>query len=272
MVEKESYLVGRMPAPRPAPGRHNGGGSGGARKRGQKYQNTFAFKHNNSSKKTEHILSLPVGGVCQRCYDQLMWRKAFRKFKPRTVFGRCNHCAKKNVKNAYCTICRDCATKAKCCAKCGRAKATVPFQKTDEELRADEQRLAYEMQFMKERERRKIQREQAKANDKYLQRQLRRLAEGKSTDAGFGGTNRVSASGAGAAADALGAADIDWKSLEQPTDLASQVCHHVATLCQRTSGLAGRRRSPRQLYFTADLVRMCDAGVGAANVLRQRRP
>ena len=37
------------------------------RTRGQKYQNRFAYKHNKSSKKTQAILAIPIGGVCSRC-------------------------------------------------------------------------------------------------------------------------------------------------------------------------------------------------------------
>ena len=218
-----------MPAPRPAPGRHKQAASG-TRTRGQRYQNTFAYKHNKSSKKTEHILSLPVGGVCQRCYDQLMWRKMFRKFKPRTVFGKCNHCAKKNVRNSYCNICRDCSTAANCCAKCGEKKMVVGYEMTAQEQISAQQKRAYEMQFMRERERRRIKREEARANDKRLQRQLRRAAEGKSTDPGFmDQTKRISANAFGAHEDALGGDDGDvdesekWETMAQPTDLESQV-------------------------------------------------
>ena len=47
--------------------------------RAPKHQNTFAFKHNPGSKKTEKILSSPNVGVCKRCYDKIEWRKKYRK-------------------------------------------------------------------------------------------------------------------------------------------------------------------------------------------------
>ena len=47
--------------------------------RAPKHQNTFAFKHNPKSKKTEKILSSPNVGVCKRCYDKIEWRKKYRK-------------------------------------------------------------------------------------------------------------------------------------------------------------------------------------------------
>eukprot|EP01043_Picozoa_sp_COSAG02_P050428 COSAG02_NODE_5182_length_4563_cov_4.094982_5_plen_158_part_00 len=105
-------------------------GCGGAacpqrRTRSQKYQNTFAYKHNKSSKRTLEILAVPIGGVCKRCYDVLTWRKAYRKYKPKTRPGKCNICAKKSVNQAYCSICRPCAKAKSLCEKCGCKPAEV---------------------------------------------------------------------------------------------------------------------------------------------------
>lgn len=72
------------------------------------HQNTFAFSHNPKSKKTAEILSAPIERCCRRCYDKLEWRKRYRKYKPRTVPGKCNLCEKRNVSAAYHTICRAC--------------------------------------------------------------------------------------------------------------------------------------------------------------------
>ena len=44
-----------------------------------------------------------------RCYDVLLWRKTYRKYKPLTKARKCNVCAKKHVKQAYCTVCKPCA-------------------------------------------------------------------------------------------------------------------------------------------------------------------
>lgn len=57
---------------------------GNVRKQAPKHQNGFAFKHNPKSKKTNYILSLPNEGLCQRCHDQIEWRKSYRKYKPLT--------------------------------------------------------------------------------------------------------------------------------------------------------------------------------------------
>lgn len=76
------------------------------------HQNTFAYKHNPCSKKTDKILSLPNIHTCQRCYDKIEWRKQYRKYKPRTQPGTCNGCKKRNVKAAYHTICTKCTTES----------------------------------------------------------------------------------------------------------------------------------------------------------------
>ena len=58
-------------------------GIGGPRKkkkgRAPAHQNSFAFRHNPKSKKTEKILSSPNVGVCGRCRDKIEWRKRYRK-------------------------------------------------------------------------------------------------------------------------------------------------------------------------------------------------
>ena len=55
----------------------------------------------------------------------LTWRKAYRKYKPRTVLGKCNICAKKSVKQAYCTVCHPCAKAQGLCEKCGTKPSEV---------------------------------------------------------------------------------------------------------------------------------------------------
>ncbi len=90
---------------------------GGTHDRKPVHQNTFAFRHNLKSKKTEKILASPVKGVCQRCIEQIVsamlkgichqlsichhdflsvrlslsqpfilqeWKKKYRKYKPLT--------------------------------------------------------------------------------------------------------------------------------------------------------------------------------------------
>lgn len=84
------------------------GGSKKKKGRAPKHQNTFAFRHNPKSKKTDKILNSPNVGVCRRCHDKIEWRKKYRKYKPRTQLGKCNLCCRKNITAAYHTICTDC--------------------------------------------------------------------------------------------------------------------------------------------------------------------
>lgn len=60
---------------------------GNVKRGAPKHQNTFAFKHNPKSKKTERILSLPIRGLCEKCRKQIEWRKKYRKYKPLTQPG-----------------------------------------------------------------------------------------------------------------------------------------------------------------------------------------
>lgn len=72
------------------------------------HQNEFSFQHNPKSKKTAIILATPIQHVCRRCRDKLDWRKQYRKYKPLTAPGTCNHCKKRNVRAAYHTLCESC--------------------------------------------------------------------------------------------------------------------------------------------------------------------
>jgi hypothetical protein len=92
---------------------------GDSSKKGQKYQNTFAFKHNKNSMLTRKIKQSPLDNLCQRCVDKLEWRINYRKYKPLTAPGRCNVCENKCIYKAYRTICDNCCSEKKLCSKCG---------------------------------------------------------------------------------------------------------------------------------------------------------
>ena len=69
----------------------------------------------------------------------LTWRKTYRKYKPRTTPGKCNVCAKKAVRQAYCTVCRPCAQTHGVCEKCGQKpkEGKVQAPQSKEEQLAD---------------------------------------------------------------------------------------------------------------------------------------
>ncbi|ORX67097.1 hypothetical protein DL89DRAFT_52140 [Linderina pennispora] len=132
----------------------------GAKKGGQKYQNTFAYSHNKGSKTTKKILSLPVDGLCQHCTDMVVWRKQYRKYKPLTAPKKCVSCELKKVKKAYHVICDDCAQKKGVCAKCLESNSIVDTHnpKTSEQVLKEEQDLERRLGNMRERERRSYMR------------------------------------------------------------------------------------------------------------------
>ncbi|KAJ1724781.1 hypothetical protein LPJ53_000988 [Coemansia erecta] len=130
--------------------------STGAKKGAQKYQNAFAYTHNRGSKTTKKILALPVGGLCKRCTDQILWRKQYRKYKPLTAVKKCVRCSQKKVNKAYHVICDDCAQERGVCAKCLEAHEIVEGvngRTAQEELR-DEQELQRRLGALRERQRR----------------------------------------------------------------------------------------------------------------------
>jgi hypothetical protein len=85
----------------------------------------FAFRHNPKSKKTDKILASVNQHCCRRCRDKIEWRKAYRKYKPRTQLGSCNLCRQKRVKAAYHTICTKCTTSDKAWRFCREAKVKM---------------------------------------------------------------------------------------------------------------------------------------------------
>ena len=98
------------------------------------HQNLFSFKHNKNSRLTKKIAEEPLDLLCRRCFAKLNWRRKYRKFKLRTVPGRCNVCSQKDILKAYRTWCDACAKARDICAKCGKE----PICKNTEEIGSDE--------------------------------------------------------------------------------------------------------------------------------------
>ncbi len=95
---------------------------GDNKKKAQKYQNAFTFKHNKNSMLTRKIRdATPLDFLCERCLDKLEWRINFRKYKPLKNSTKCNMCDEKKIFKAYRTICEECALSVKdlkLCTKC----------------------------------------------------------------------------------------------------------------------------------------------------------
>lgn len=92
-----------------------------ARNRPQKHQNRFAFKNNlhDSNIRTKRMNSLQIHHVCPRCKDILEWKIKYKKYKMLKAAKNCNKCHNKTVKEAYHTVCQQCASALAICPKCG---------------------------------------------------------------------------------------------------------------------------------------------------------
>lgn len=92
--------------------------SGDTKKKPQKYQNTFTFKHNKNSMLTRKIRESPLDFLCKRCLEIIEWKINYRKYKPLTTPAKCQACEGRTVYKAYRNICDACATSNKLCSKC----------------------------------------------------------------------------------------------------------------------------------------------------------
>mmetsp|Transcript_3462 Transcript_3462/g.7184 ORF Transcript_3462/g.7184 Transcript_3462/m.7184 type:complete len:156 (+) Transcript_3462:3042-3509(+) len=104
------------------------------RTRPQAHKNTTAYKPEKYTKLPPAANADTLDHLCPRCQAKLMWRKQFRKYKPRTVPGRCNICTEKKVGKAYRKVC-DACSKSRCiCAKCMKPYVKPPEEGEEEEM------------------------------------------------------------------------------------------------------------------------------------------
>ncbi|VAH80016.1 unnamed protein product [Triticum turgidum subsp. durum] len=101
-----------------------------------KHQNAYAWKPNLGRKINEtepggrfRPLS-EITGVCQRCRDQIDWKRKYGKYKPIVEPAKCQKCSKRNVRQAYHNVCtgefrllgdvsrHGCSKELGICAKC----------------------------------------------------------------------------------------------------------------------------------------------------------
>ncbi|KAF9993376.1 hypothetical protein BGZ80_005585 [Entomortierella chlamydospora] len=128
---------------------------GNNKKGAQAHKNAYAFHANKSSKITKKIAAMPVGGLCEKCVEVIMWRKKFKKYKPLTTTKKCVNCEQKAVKDAYHVICNKCAGEKNVCAKCLESREIVPTNiKTEKEIIQEQVELERLLSGMTERERR----------------------------------------------------------------------------------------------------------------------
>ncbi|KAG0301117.1 hypothetical protein BGZ98_008610 [Dissophora globulifera] len=143
---------------------------GNTAKGAQAHKNTYAFHANKSSKITKKIAAMPVGGLCEKCVEVIMWRKKFKKYKPLTQLKKCVNCDLKAINEAYHVICNKCAGEKNVCAKCLESREIVPTNiKTEKELVQEQVELERLLSGMTERERRsylrKLERKSKRGED-----------------------------------------------------------------------------------------------------------
>ncbi|GAU89798.1 hypothetical protein RvY_02308-1 [Ramazzottius varieornatus] len=90
------------------------------RSRPQKYQNNSVFKKDlyGTTPQTKALDSMKVEGLCSKCTSVIQWKIKFLKYKKLTVPSKCVKCLDRTVKEAYHTMCRNCASAAGKCPKC----------------------------------------------------------------------------------------------------------------------------------------------------------
>jgi hypothetical protein len=133
--------------------------TGGGYSRAPAHQNRFAYKHNKNSKTTKRILGISHHGLCERCSEQIEWRKNYRKYKPLKAPAKCRGCDQKNVKRAYHTLCPSCAGGKSVCAKCVKPLSALSLEEVEaRKQRHNASKLESLIEGMREREKRAIRR------------------------------------------------------------------------------------------------------------------
>ncbi|KAG6777591.1 hypothetical protein POTOM_017416 [Populus tomentosa] len=78
-----------------------------------KHQNNYAWKPNAGRKINETEVGgrlkplSEITGVCQRCKEQIDWKRRYGKYKPLTEPAKCQKCSKRTVRQAYHNLCTD---------------------------------------------------------------------------------------------------------------------------------------------------------------------
>jgi len=91
---------------------------GNVKKKGQKHQNIFEFKHNKNSSKTKKIMQAPLDFLCEKCLKIMEWKIKYRKYKPLTTPSLCVLCEKYNILKAHRNACDLCSKEYMVCSKC----------------------------------------------------------------------------------------------------------------------------------------------------------
>ncbi|XP_059193358.1 uncharacterized protein C9orf85 homolog [Centropristis striata] len=98
-----------------------------SRSRGQKHQNTFAFRNDKygTTVQVKKAKSKTHDGLCQHCKGVLEWKVKYNKYKTLTQPKKCVKCSQKTVRDAYHIVCKPCSLQLEICCKCGKKEDIV---------------------------------------------------------------------------------------------------------------------------------------------------
>ncbi|KAL6614464.1 hypothetical protein ACP70R_036734 [Stipagrostis hirtigluma subsp. patula] len=126
-----------------------------------KHQNKYAWKPHLGQKINETEPGgrfrplAEITGVCQRCRDQIDWKRRYGKYKPIVEPAKCQKCGKRAVRQAYHNVCRGCSKDLGICAKCcTRVNELVGRDANEEE--SERKTLEEAIRGARERERRTL--------------------------------------------------------------------------------------------------------------------
>lgn len=91
---------------------------GNIKKKGQKHQNQYSFKHNKNSMLTRKIIEAPLDHLCEKCLKKLEWKIKYRKYTPLSVPSYCKLCEQKSIYKGHRTVCDKCSIDYLVCTKC----------------------------------------------------------------------------------------------------------------------------------------------------------
>ncbi|XP_031251799.1 pheromone-processing carboxypeptidase KEX1 isoform X2 [Pistacia vera] len=126
-----------------------------------KHQNQYAWKPNAGVKINEKEVGgklrpySEITGVCQRCKEQIDWKRRYGKYKPLTEPAKCQSCSKRAVRQAYHSLCAGCAKEQNVCAKC-RCRVKCVVGRDLAEVEAEQKMLEEAIKNARERDRRTI--------------------------------------------------------------------------------------------------------------------
>ncbi|XP_004304215.1 PREDICTED: uncharacterized protein C9orf85 homolog [Fragaria vesca subsp. vesca] len=126
-----------------------------------RHRNKYAWKPNAGVKVNETEVGgrfrplSEITGVCQRCKEQIEWKRKYGKYKTLTEPTKCQRCTKRNVRQSHHKLCQPCAKEHGVCAKCCSRNERI-VGKDPAEVEAEQKELQEAIKNARERDRRTL--------------------------------------------------------------------------------------------------------------------